>query len=561
MKKLISLLLAAIMIFSAFSMGVSALGQEKHEKCPVIFIAGNSNDIYDEEGNLVPTGFEVLSDSGDGEDSYTKEQIIETAINILLPFVAEGLPEDKWDRYGDALYEELSPIWDKSRLDGDGKPRYGTGASKQEIARWDNIAKNVNTGADGSFSLTDYQFVYDWRLSPYEHAERLHNYIKEVRDTTGCDQVALFARCIGGGVIDAYLDAYGSYGYVKKVFYDEVLSNGCAAISQCFSGKIDFSDKHAQAYLQQTEYFGKQGSIVDLRGINDLAIDIVTRLFDLMTQLGVTGTILDDVQKLYNRLYSALIPSMLLATGFATWGSHWVCVYEEDFEAAIDLIFGKEGSERRAEYAGLIEKLTYINENLNSQRPGIYERFTEEYGIEFGAMASYGLANAPIIESHDETGDTLVGVQDASFGATSAGLFDTLSKDYIDLRTLEGYGDYISPDGKIDASTGLFPETTWFLKNNPHNFNASAYLAEYFTQYSNVTATSNNRNYSRFLILDSKSSKGFSNMTEDNCEDGSWLDKVEQTPSKATKIIALIRLLTVVLKILTLLLNTAAAAA
>ena len=556
MKKLLSVFLAVLMIFSVFSLAAFAEDkEEKHVKCPVIFIAGTSIEICDAEGNVIPSGFEVLTAEDDGEDSYTKEQIIETVFNILLPFVSEGLPFDKWDNYGDALYEELAPIWDETQLDGDGNAKYGTGVSKKQVEKWDDIAKNVNAGADGKFSLTDYQFIYDWRLSPYDHVDRLHKYIETVRETTDCNQVALFGRCIGGGLIDAYLEKYGEYGYVKKVFYDEVLSNGCAAISECFSGKIDFSDKHMQAYIQQTEYFGKQGSIVDLRGINDLTIEVVTRLVDLFTQVGVVDVVLDDLKELYDRLYGAFMPSMLLASGFATWGSHWVSVYDGDFEAAIDLIFGKEGSERRTEYAGLIEKLEYIREHLTSQRPDMYNKFVEEYKVQFGVMASYGLADAPIIEHHDETGDTLAGIQDSSFGATSAGLFTTLSEKHIEEKVAAGKGDYISPDKKIDASTCLFPETTWFLKNNPHNFNVASGLAEYFTQYDNVTVSSNKRNYSRFLIIDSSSPKGYSNMTEDNCADGPWLDVVEQEPTIATRLAALMRLLTVILEIITMLMN------
>ncbi len=549
MKKLIAVMLSVLMIFGVFAVPASAAGEEKHEKCPVIFIAGTSISICDEDGNVIPTGFEVLTEDGNGEDTYTKEQIIETVINILLPFVAEGLPFDRWDNYGDALYEELAPIWDKTQLDGDGNAKYGTGVSKEQVKKWDDTAEKVDAGADGKFKISDYQFIYDWRLSPYDHVERLHAYIETVMRTTNCNQVALFGRCIGGALIDAYLEEYGSCGYVKKVFYDEVLSNGSAAISDCFSGNINFGDKHAQAYINQTEYFGQQGEILDLSGVNDLALEIITRLFGLITQLGVTDAILGDVKDLYDRLYGALMPSLLLATGFATWGSHWVSVYEEDFDDAINLVFGEEGSERRAEYDGLIEKLIYIREHLTSQRPDMYNKFMEEYGIEFGALASYGLASAPIIKHHDETGDTLVGVQDSSFGATSAGLFTTLPELYISERVAAGYGEYISPDGKIDASTCLFPETTWFLKNNPHTYTATTYIAEYFTQYTNVTASSNNRNYSRFLVRDT-TNHSFTNMTAENCADGEWLTVVEQKPTDETKIKAFIEFLASFVKVL-----------
>lgn len=550
MKKLTALFLALIMLCGVFAVPVTAAETEKHEKCPVIFIAGSSVDICDAEGNEISTGFDVLTDDEEGD--FTKADVVESVVNILLPFVMEGLPEDKWDNYGDAIYEELSPIWDETQLDCNGNAKYGTGVSAKEIAYWDNVAATQDKGADGYFGVRDYDFRYDWRLSPYDLADRLHKYIEEIIDTTGCDQVALTGRCLGGNIITAYLEKYGSYGYVKKIFFDEVLVNGSGTINDCFSGKINFSDKHAQAYLTQAEYFGKNDVGFDLSGINDLLLEIAERTIDLITQLGVTDAILVEVKDLYDRLYTALMPSILLSTGIGTWLGYWTTLYPEDVDTAIDLIFGEEGSERREEYAGLIKKIEYIREHIIDVRPKLFKKFSEEYGVEVGALVSYGLANAPIVEHHDELGDAVVGAQDASLGATTAGLFTTLSEDYIAQRVALGYGDYISPDKKIDASTCLFPETTWFIKNKHHDFYAAFVLmAEYFTQYSNVNASSNSKNLTRFLVQGEKDHRDYiSVMTEENMADGPWLEAVEHTPGLTTKLASLMRFLTTLFKIL-----------
>ncbi len=549
MKKITALFLTFIMIFSMFALPASALSEEKHEKSPIIFIAGSSVDICDADGNETSTGFDVLTD--DNEGTFSKEAIIESILNILMPFIMEGLPSDKWDNYGNALYEELAPIWDETQLDGDGNAKYGTGVAKAEIEHWDKNAK-VDHGKDGKFGVNDYKFRYDWRLSPYDHVDRLHEYIQTIIKTTKCDQVCLVGRCLGGSLITAYLEKYGSYGYVKKVFYDEVMVNGSSVVNDCFSGKIDFSGKHAQAYLLESEYFGKQGLGIDLVGINDFVLEIVDRTMDLITQVGVTDKILVGVESLYDRLYSAFMPAMLLSMGVGTWANYWCSVYEEDFDTALDLVFGKEGTERRAEYSGLVDKIQYIREHITKASPELYKKFAVDYGVEIGIMASYGLANAPITEHYDETGDTVVGVIDASFGATSSGLFDKLPQNYIDERVALGYGNYISPDGKIDASTCLFPETTWFIKNKHHDFgDAWFYLSEYFTQYSNVTASSNSRNISRFLVHDSDAKGEIANMTEENMADGPWLDVVEQKPTVETRLASLMRFFTMIFNLLT----------
>ena len=528
MKKIIALFLTVLMVMGVCVMPVFAEGTEKHEKSPIIFIAGSSIDICDAEGNEISTGFDVVTDDDEGD--MTTDKIVETAMNILKPFLLEGLPFDKWDNYGEALYNELSPIWDETQLGGDGNAKYGTGVSQAEIDKWNKEAKK-NKGSDGYFNIGDYKFKYDWRLSPYDHVDRLHEFIKDILKATGCKQVCLVGRCLGGTVITAYLEKYGDQGLVKKVFFDEVMSNGSAIINDCFSGKIAFSDKHTQAYLLQSEYFGKEGQGVDLEGVSEVVLTLAETAVDYCTKAGILKTAFGGVEKLYDRLYEAFMPAMLRATGIGTWASYWCSVYEEDFDEAVDLVFGKEGTATREENAGLVAKIEYIRDHMVKSKEELYEKVTEEYGVEVGVMAGYGLANAPIMEHYDETSDCVVGVTDSSFGATAAGLFDTLSDEYIAERTALDFGSYISPDKKIDASTCLFPETTWFIKNKHHDYGESyEYLAEYFTQYTNVTADSNNRNISRFLVFDKNSKSEFVNMTEENMADGKWLTDVQQEP-------------------------------
>ncbi len=539
MKKIISVMLSILLIFGMFAMPASAATENKHVKCPIIFIAGSSVDICDADGNIISTGFDVLTDDDEGDT--TKEQIIESVIKILLPFVAEGLPFDKWDNYSEALYEELAPIWDETQLDGNGNAKYGTGVSKAEIAQWDNNAL-VNHGKDGTFNFNDYKFRYDWRLSPYDHVDRLHEYIKTIIKTTGCAQVALVGRCLGGNVVTAYLDKYGDKGLVKKVVYDEVMSNGSAPVNDVFSGKIEFNDKLVQAYLLESEYYGKENIGIDLAGVSDMLLDIVKRLLDVLTQLGVAESVYGGVEALYEKVATAFMPAILRATGIGTWVSYWSSVYDENFDTALDLIFGAEGTQTREANEGLIDKITEVRERIVKTRTlegeeNLYKKFANKYGVEIGVVAGYGLVNIPITESANENGDCTVDTKNSSFGATVAGVFDTLPQQYIDERVAAGYGEYISPDGKVDASTCLFPETTWIIKNKHHDTMSGVYyITEKFTQYEGFTADSNYKDISRFIVTTGNGTMDFENMTADNCSDGEWLTKIEQKPTEETKI-------------------------
>ena len=551
MKKIISVFLVLIMTLSVFAVPASAASTQK-VKYPIIFIAGSSVDLVDENQNPISTGFDVLTDDDEGD--LTKEDIISKVMNVMIPFVVEGLPFDKWDNYGQALYNELAPIFAEGQIDGDGNPKFGTGVAKAELEQWDKNAL-VDHGKDGTFGYSDYKFRYDWRLSPYDVIDRLDKYIDVILKTTKCDKVCLVGRCLGGNVVTAYLDKYGKDKKVAKVVYDEVMSNGSATINDCFSGKIKFSDKHVQAYIAETEYFGQANVGLDIADVSDLLLEIVDRTLDLMTQTGVSQTIFGSVEALYEKLYAALMPSVLLATGIATWPSYWTSVCDDDFDAALDLMFGKKGTERRAEFSGLVDKITYLRKHIVIPRAlegeaNLYKKFVKECDVEIGILAGYGLVQAPITASYDLTGDCTVDLKSASFGATAAGVFDTLSDEYIAEREAIGYGEYISPDKKVDASTCLFPDTTWFIKNKHHDELVGYYIVERFCQYKNFTVSDNYKDFERFLITEGAdgSMKDFENMTTENCQDGPWLNIVEQEPTKETMLASLMRFFTTLFK-------------
>ncbi len=546
MKKTISLLLVILLTFSLFSPAANAANEEVYEKRPLIYIRGSGDPIYTADGRALPSGLDAIFGSGsNGEGSVSKEKLVEAVANILLPFLAEGMLMDKWDNYAKAIYEEFSPLFEEMTLDENGNARFGTVVSPE--AMWDSYYRiGIDYGANGNpYRTQDYKFCYDYRLSPYDHVDRLHEYILTVMKTTGYDEVCLSARCMGGSLLNAYLERYGHLGHVKKVFYSDVLSNGHSLISDCFSGKFAFNDKYTQLYIKQLEHCGETGEGTGLV-LSQLAFEIVNRTVDLFTQTDIVEKLFGSVDNLYNRLYKALVPALVMATGMGTMPNYWVSVYEEDMDTALNLIFGKEGSETRVKYAGLIEKIQYYRERVSADLPGFYKKISEEYGIEVGVMARYGYLNMPIVEHYDELNDGLVGLQDSSFGATCSAPTETLSNAYIASRIAENAENakYISPDKMVDTSTCAFPETTWVIKNSHHDreelFN---YLAEYYLSYSNVTATYNSRNISRFLVQDrTAADRGYTvNMTEENSSSFEWLDTYVEETTVQSRLMSLFR--------------------
>ena len=208
-------------------------------------------------------------------------------------------------------------------------------------------------------------------------------------------------------------------------------------------------------------------------------------------------------------------------------------------------MFGKEGSEGREYFTGLIEKITIYRERITAKLPELYDTFTKEYGIHFGVVAKYGYINDPITVGRYNLSDGLVCVKDDAFGATTSKVGSTLSESHIQNRKAEGKGKYISFDKEVDTSTSRFPDTTWIIKNVDHNrFSTEVEIATEFCRGTNVTVESSS--YPRFIMYD-EFNKSWSPMSESNCADYSFLSKPEEKPTTETKLVSLMNFFTAIL--------------
>ena len=541
MKKAISLFLSLLLIIAVMAPVASAVGEEN---LPIIYIRGNGETIYDGDGKPLGLGIsDLFSNVANGD--FDKETVVETCANIMLPLLTEGLLFDEWDRYGKAVYEELKPIFKGSEIDENGNPINGSGIAQSRIDASEAEAERDTV----NYGLYDYNFMYDWRLSPYDHVDRLHEYILKVLETTGKDKVNIHVACLGGGLLMAYLEKYGDEGLIKNVMLNEVLSNGATIISETFSGQIEFDAKQIERYLAQMTYCSEIGMPGGF-GLSDLINEIVFKTIDLFNQITVTDTVLDAVEDLYSKLYQALMPAVCHATGIATVVNYWTCVNEEDFDSALNLIYGEEGSELRTKYAGLVDKIVYYREHCTSKLDELYEKCENEYKIHIGFVARYGYMNPPLTKDADELSDFLVSLDEATMGATCAKIGSTLSEDYIAQRVKEGKEDYISPDRQVDLSTALYPDRTWVIKNAHHSFiNVSDDITLSFLQGTNYSICSEGA-YPQFSVFFETEGK-LEPMTAENSADYEWISLPEEKPTTQTRLASLIRFLTMILNFIT----------
>ena len=524
MKKVLSFLLVFSLCFALIAPIAYASG---YERLPIVYIRGNGEQICDAEGNRLATGFDNMSLGGEDEESDSTDKIVESVVNILKPFVLEGMLFNQWDNYGKAIYDEISPLFKDSGLDENGNPKNGTGVSREELEASTAQSKTP----DHYIYNHDYNFVYDWRLSPYDHVDRLHQFVLDIMEATGKTQINMYARCIGGSLLMAYLEKYGHLGYVKNVMFVEVLSNGATIVSKSFSGKVEFDSSLIEKYLGQLDYCGRNDVGTGFE-FSELLNEIVFKTMDYFNQIHATDIALGGVEMLYERLYEALIPAILHASGLATQANFWTCVAEEDMDEALTLVFGEQDSELRIKYKGLLDKIFYYREHISSDLTGFYNSLKEK-GIHFGFTAKYGFLNAPFTEDADIQSDSLVSLEHATFGATSANIGETLSDEYIRARIAEGKGKYISADKVVDLSTAYSPETTWVFKNAHHDYLAPCMdIIRGFLNGTNETVdTVSNGVY--FMIYDDVAATMYP-MTENNCGSLEFMEIGEEKPTIIT---------------------------
>ncbi len=69
--------------------------------------------------------------------------------------------------------------------------------------------------------------------------------------------------------------------------------------------------------------------------------------------------------------------------------------------------------------------------------------------------------------------------------------------------------EYVSPENNIDASTCLFPEQTWFIKNLSHSEGSSAFdeMIKVLLYSDGQATVKSYSNYPRYLLNNDKAEK------------------------------------------------------
>ena len=477
-KKRIAVLMAIIAILTILPPPLT-FAADTSGNTPIVYIKGYQ-DLIKLDGNGGST--KLLDDDGD---------IVDNAISQAAPLFAKALITDDWDEYCDVTYEALKPLYADAQPTPEGAVDPNTGVGNFfETDLWSWSPEEIDPAINDQ-PYAFYEYNFDFRLSMLKNADDLHAFVKAVEEKTGHDKVIMVGRCGSTNLIAAYLYKYQepvNYADLEKLILISNNTDGVDFMEALMGGTVKINPEATYRLVKYQGYLDK--------AIGDAGI--VAFLNATIDMLADTGLGMNALCKLAEHIYGKVKDRLIARLMKEYYGicPGYITFVNENYEAYRSYIFQEEGDMEK--YAAIIAD---ADEYHYHAQIGFDERLLamRDLGIEVDLVALYGDQTYPLMESANLTSDRIASVKDQSLGGTAAPLTGTFSETHIAERQAEGKGAYISPDKQIDASTGLFPDTTWYIKNSKHTFYEPLQgLVNVLTRTKNVTVNSDPA-YPQFL--------------------------------------------------------------
>ena len=415
MKRIISLILCILLLIG--TLPLCALAQPA-DKVPIIHIYGfMSCPIYAADGHtrLFPMERDAIVD-------FAKK---------LLPSVSAFVVNKNWTKFGDRLIPAINDLLMPIANDAEGCAQNGTGPrfvypTPEEIAREDSI-----------------RFIYDWRDDPFVSAAQLDDFITYVTDTCGCDRVSIECHSYAGVVTLTYLATYGREK-IQSVCFNATAVYGAAFAGELMCGKVNFSADAMTSFLE---------GLFDHQEYESLLRALVS-VFD---DLGGIRFVCDFFNGIFTNLSDRIWAESILPV-FDNWPSVWAMVPDAKLGEATDFARATIRAGDTASDRVFFGKVERFNREIRSQRAGLLREINDECNLY--VIARYGYSGVPLDGVWTANTDGVLNTESESFGATCRP-FSFFSPTIEPIKL-------ISPSGAIDASTCLFPEQTWFVREYKH---------------------------------------------------------------------------------------------
>ena len=443
-KKIVSVILAITLAVVAFVMPVSAA-----KVYPLVIVDGIfSTQLYKNVG----TADEAPVFATD--DAALEAMIKEVLGSFIGGLIDYGVAKKDFDKFADKFYPVLNKYIEPIGFNPDGTPVDATVGFVQNEKPMSEYTDEEKAGlsvfaqayAKEFGEENVYNFSYDWRISPIDSAEALDQYIQNIQEDLGVKKVNVVAHSMGANVVLSYLYNFGGKS-INNLVFSAPAWQGTSLAGSIATNNIEF------------DMFTVENFLVQLANVSATTHITAFIISYIATYDGLTKEYAGDINKavagILPRLYTdTVIPYIAGMPGF------WSLLPAEDYEAAKDFLFA-EGMD-----AALEAKADAYNE-IQANAKLIVENAMDK-GMNFGIVVGYNCQMIPVNDDYEQS-DTIIDVKYASGGATCSRYLQAFD-DWTNIynQAVKDGHNHVSWDSKIDASTCMFPEQTWFIKNLQH---------------------------------------------------------------------------------------------
>ena len=501
-KRTLSIVLWAFMLVSC---GVSVFeATENNSIDPVIIVGGiDANPLI---ANPNSQDAETVFPPSDVEMNYF--------IGKLITLMNTAVASNNYDEILNYTYSWVYPIMDKISMNNDGtKKSNNVGVQKYthslsyyrtDAQLLEKVAGTLGKGMAEKLGYNNiYVFQYDWRLDPFDNANSLAEFVKEVKAASHKDQVSIVSEGYGANVAVTYLSEHSETAHkdVSKFVTVSSAFMGTSLIGDLFTGNLIVKDS-TFSYPNNVGYGQFQNlTSAYIRWSNDFSDNPITAFSTWLTNYILNGewetqsyiiNIMTMMGHTITKMYDKYLREML-----RNYLGLWAMVPLEYYDDAYEYMF----IDREEPNASLVKKINAYKKLQKSASSILTD--AQKAGIDVSVVAMWDLQLLPIGNDYmsSESGnderdindmsnelyglsaqsDGVIDTYYASFGAYCTALNDvgraalimqTKDKDHDHLSSTY---DYLDPKHKlgaichyIDASTCALPENTYFIRNMKH---------------------------------------------------------------------------------------------
>jgi hypothetical protein len=413
---------------------------------PSIIIPGiGQSDVYllDEDGNR------AKDEDGNDINAFPVIIDIDYLIKTLALPLAKMLITQKDNGFTDFAAEAIGTSLAQSAVDLTGQPvanlelrrfpqSVAAGSEDDRRVIYNTIPLQDYTKVAGEDHL--YFFAFNSFGNNLDIAEELYNFIQQVKAETGHDKVNIVPISLGSTVANTLFEVYPQVkNDLEKVVYIVPALDGSRLVGDLYKGTLRTDDEALYKTLLPSL----------------MEDDYTAYLINVALRLIPKQIILDLVDKIIDKLRDIFLLNCTMIWGLVPSGDYDALAAEYLSDPAHAEIKRQTDIFHRAQTNAKANILSFIDSGVK-----IYDIVDYNFPL-YSFIPSY--------ETHN--GDGLIHLESSSLGATSGYIDTPLPAGYVQQDTYcthPGQHNHISPDGIVDASTGVLAETTFYFANQDH---------------------------------------------------------------------------------------------